>query len=164
MGVSTSSRGLDIRQTQQLPVVSAARPSQITLPGSCFLLPNLAAASIDPAPAPRPLLVLAMAPKPRKKKGNPLAPDGSSSALEPALEQSTVNNKEGVDKVHHTLVADSNEGRATVVRPASWRTREMSATEIPIYLHALLAGLIPPFSPFFNAMMSHYDYRTRPLS
>ena len=33
----------------------------------------------------------------------------------------------------------------------------MSATEIPIHLHALLAGLIPSFSPFFNAMMSHYQ-------
>ena len=48
-------------------------------------------------------------------------------------------------------------GGATAARPAYLRTREMSATEIPIHLHALLAGLIPPFSPFFNAMMSHYQ-------
>ena len=98
-----------------------------------------------------------MAPKPRKKKGKPLAPAGPPPALEPALEQSTVINEEGLDKVRHVLAADSNEGRATAVCPASWRTREMSATEIPIYLHALLAGLIPPFSPFFNAVMSHYQ-------
>ena len=60
-------------------------------------------------------------------------------------------------KVRHALAADSNEGRATAVRPTSWQVREMSATEIPIYLHALLAGLIAPFTPFFNAMMSHYQ-------
>ena len=34
---------------------------------------------------------------------------------------------------------------------------EMSSTEIPIYLHTLLAGLIPPFSPFFNVAISHYQ-------
>ena len=33
----------------------------------------------------------------------------------------------------------------------------MSATEIPVHIHSLLAGLIPPFSPFFNAVMSHYQ-------
>ena len=33
----------------------------------------------------------------------------------------------------------------------------MSATEIPIYVHALLAGLVPPFSPFFSAIISHYQ-------
>jgi len=33
----------------------------------------------------------------------------------------------------------------------------MSVTEIPIHLHALLARLIPPFSPFFNVVMSHYQ-------
>ena len=59
--------------------------------------------------------------------------------------------------VRQALTADSNDGRATAVRPASWRTREMTATEIPIYIHALLARLIPPFSPFFNAVMSHYQ-------
>ena len=32
-----------------------------------------------------------------------------------------------------------------------------TATEIPIHLHALWAGLIPPFSAFFNAMPSHYQ-------
>jgi hypothetical protein len=33
----------------------------------------------------------------------------------------------------------------------------MEATEIPIYLHALLAGLVPPFSNFFYAILSHYQ-------
>ena len=33
----------------------------------------------------------------------------------------------------------------------------MEATEIPIHLHSLLAGLVPPFSDFFNAIISHYQ-------
>ena len=33
----------------------------------------------------------------------------------------------------------------------------MAATEIPIHLHALWAGLIPPFSNFFNVVLSHYQ-------
>ena len=65
-------------------------------------------------------------------------------------------NKQGLDKVCHVLAADSNEGKATAARPASWRTREMRATEIPIHLYALVVGSIPPFFPFFNAVMSHY--------
>ena len=81
-----------------------------------------------------------MAPKPRKKKGKPLAPAGPPPALEPALEQSTVINQEGQNKVRPTLTADSNELKVTAVRPASWHVDDMSATEIPIYLHAILAG------------------------
>ena len=96
------------------------------------------------------------APKPRKKKVKSLAPAGPPLALEPAFEQSMMINKEGLDKVRHALAADSNEGRVTAVRPACWQTREMSATNIPIHLHALLAWLIPSLSSFFNVVMSHY--------
>ena len=44
-----------------------------------------------------------------------------------------------------------------IARPASWSVGDMSATEIPIHLHALFVGLIPPFSPFLNAIISHYQ-------
>ena len=33
----------------------------------------------------------------------------------------------------------------------------MTATETPLHLHALWAGLIPPFSDFFNVVLSHYQ-------
>ena len=77
----------------------------------------------------------------------PRAPACPPPDLEPALEQSMVINQEGLDKVRHALAADSNEWKATAVRHASWLVGEMSTTEIPIYLHALLAGLIPPSLP-----------------
>ena len=81
------------------------------------------------------------------KKGEARAPAESPLGLEPMLGRSMLINQEGLDKVRHALAADSNEWRATAVRPASWRVSEMSATEIPIYLHALFAGLIPPSLP-----------------
>ena len=41
--------------------------------------------------------------------------------------------------------------------PASRAEIDRTATEVPIHLHALWAGLIPPFSNFFNAVLSHYQ-------
>ena len=41
--------------------------------------------------------------------------------------------------------------------PASRAAVDRTATEIPIHLHPLWAGLIPPFSSFFNAVLSHYQ-------
>ena len=41
--------------------------------------------------------------------------------------------------------------------PASRAVVDMTTTEIPIHLHALWAGLIPPFSAFFNAVLEHYQ-------
>lgn len=40
--------------------------------------------------------------------------------------------------------------------PASHAEIDMMATKVPIHLHALWAGLIPPFSDFFNVVLSHY--------
>ena len=65
-------------------------------------------------------------------------------------------NQEGLAKVQPTL-ADPNEWKVMMAWPASWAMIDMEATEIPIHLHALWAGLIPPFSDFFNALLSHYQ-------
>jgi hypothetical protein len=99
-----------------------------------------------------------MAPRPKKKgKGKTCALVESPLAYEPAFERSEVLNQEGLDKVRPALAADSNEWKATVAWPASRAMMDMAATEIPIHLHALWAGLIPPFSDFFNAVLSHYQ-------
>ena len=88
-----------------------------------------------------------MAPEERKKKGKSCAPADPPQALELALEQSTVINQEGLDKVCPTIATDSNEWKATTIHPASWLAGDISATKIPIFLHALIAGLIPPSLP-----------------
>jgi hypothetical protein len=41
---------------------------------------------------------------------------------------------------------------------------DREATEIPIFLHALLAGLVPPFSDFFFAILSHYQIQALHLN
>ena len=96
-----------------------------------------------------------MAPR-SKKKGKACAPAESRLVLEPTLERSTVINQEGLAKVRPALDADSNVWKATTAWPASRAMLDMEATKIPIHLHALLAGLIPSFSDFFNAIISHY--------
>ena len=97
-----------------------------------------------------------MAPTSRKK-GKACAPIESRLGLEPALDLSMVINQERLDKVRPALAADSNEWKVTTVWPASRAMIDMEATEIPIHLHALLAGLVPPFSDFFNAIILHYQ-------
>ena len=44
-----------------------------------------------------------------------------------------------------------------VAWPASRAAIDRTATEVPLHLHALWAGLIPPFSDFFNDVLSHYQ-------
>ena len=41
--------------------------------------------------------------------------------------------------------------------PASRARIARAATEVPIFIDALWAGLIPPFSAFFNAVLEHYQ-------
>ena len=77
--------------------------------------------------------------------------------FEPTIEWSVLLNQEAIRKVHPALAADFNEWGAMVAWPASRSAIDRTATEIPIHLHALWAGLIPPFSAFFNAVLSHYQ-------
>ena len=44
--------------------------------------------------------------------------------------------------------------------PASRAESDMTATKVPLHLHALWAGLISPFSDSFNAVLSHYQINT----
>ena len=41
--------------------------------------------------------------------------------------------------------------------PASRARIARAAIEVPIFIDALWAGLIPPFSAFFNAVLEHYQ-------
>ena len=64
-----------------------------------------------------PFLAFAMAQQQRKKKGRSHALDGPPTALDTSLERSMVINREGLDKVRRALAADSNEWKATTIRP-----------------------------------------------
>ena len=60
-------------------------------------------------------------------------------------------------KVRPMLASSFNEWGETVAWPASRTRTALAATEVPIFIDALWAGLIPPFSAFLNAVLEHYQ-------
>ena len=62
-----------------------------------------------------------------------------------------------MDKVRPSLAADFNEWGRTAAWPASRTSVDRTAIEAPFFIAALWAGLVPPFSAFFNAVLSHYQ-------
>ncbi|KAE8816793.1 hypothetical protein D1007_05534 [Hordeum vulgare] len=50
-----------------------------------------------------------------------------------------------------------NEWGATQIWPGSWPRRERVSRAVPLHFHALISGVLPPFSGFINAVLSHYQ-------
>ena len=105
--------------------------------GFCFQ-PNL-----EPPPLP-----IAMAPM-KKGRGKKL----ESPPCPPPLAAPT----EGLGKVSLALATIFNECGRTTALPASRFSIDRIITEVPYFVNALWVGLIPPFSDFFNAVLSHYQ-------
>ncbi|KAE8798546.1 hypothetical protein D1007_26222 [Hordeum vulgare] len=78
-------------------------------------------------------------------------------APEPALGRSTVLNREGLDKVLFMVATDSTEWGPTKFSSASIPIAELTATSITLHLFTLFTGLLPPFSDFFNFVLTHYQ-------
>ena len=55
------------------------------------------------------------------------------------------------------MAAATNEWGKTRLWPGSTRRRELDATAYPFFHHAIAAGLVAPFSPFFLAILEHYQ-------
>jgi hypothetical protein len=51
----------------------------------------------------------------------------------------------------------TNEWGATVLKPVGARGDKLDAFYYPIFLHTLFAGLVPPFSDFFLAVLERYQ-------
>ena len=100
---------------------------------------------------------IAMAPKQAEKGKKPLSLPTAPPPFEPALGRPRVLNDEAMDKVRPMLASSFNEWGETVAWPASRTRMAQAATEVPIFIDALWAGLIPPFSAFFNAVLEHYQ-------
>ena len=98
-----------------------------------------------------------MAPKQADKLKKPMSPPGAPPAVEPVLGRSRVLNDEAMDKVRPMLASSFSEWGETVAWPASRTRMARAATEVPIFIDALWASLIPPFSAFFNAVLEHYQ-------
>ena len=66
-------------------------------------------------------------------------------------------NQEAMDKVRPMLASSFNEWGRTVAWPASHARIDRTATEVPFFIDALWAGLVPPFSTFFKVVLAHYQ-------
>ena len=64
---------------------------------------------------------------------------------------------EGLGKVSLVLATIFNECGRTTAWPASHFSIDRIVTEVRYFADALWAGLVPPFSDFFNAVLSHYQ-------
>ena len=98
-----------------------------------------------------------MAPTNKDKGKKPMSSSSSSPAIEPAFGWSLVLNLEALEKIRPALASIFNECRRTTVWPASHVSIDRIATEVRFSVDALWAGLVPPFSAFFNAVLSHYQ-------
>ena len=86
-----------------------------------------------------------------------MLPPRSSSAAAPAVDRPIIINKEGMGKVSSALATIFNECGRTTAWPASRFSIDRIATEVRYFADALWAGLVPSFSDFFNAVLSHYQ-------
>ncbi|KAE8769715.1 hypothetical protein D1007_58646 [Hordeum vulgare] len=66
-------------------------------------------------------------------------------------------NLEGLEKVRLVVVAGSNEWGATRMLLGSWPRGEVVTPAITLHIHALLAGVLPPFSNFLITVLSLYQ-------
>ena len=64
---------------------------------------------------------------------------------------------EGLGKVSSALATIFNECGRTTAWPASHFSIDRIVTEVWYFVDTLWAGLVPPFSDFFNAVLSHYQ-------
>ena len=58
-----------------------------------------------------------------------------------------------LDKVRHMAASETNEHGASVLKPAD----NAGGGLYPIFMHTLFAGLVPPFSDFFLAVLERYQ-------
>ena len=98
-----------------------------------------------------------MAPTKKGKGPKPVPSPRPSPSVAPAVDRSIILNREGSDKVSSAIATIFNECGRTTVWPASHFSIDRIVTEVRYFADALWAGLVPPFSDFFNAVLSHYQ-------
>ena len=85
----------------------------------------------------------------------PLSSAGTPPAIERVVSRSLVLNQEAMDKVRPALATSCNKWEGTVAWPASRASVDRTAIDVQFFIDALWAGLVPPFSAFFNIVLSH---------
>ena len=98
-----------------------------------------------------------MAPTKKGRGKKPVSPPCLPPPAAPAVDRSIIVNREGLGKVSSALATIFNECGRTAAWPASHFSIDRIVTEVQYFADALWAGLVPPFSAFFNAVLSHYQ-------
>ena len=98
-----------------------------------------------------------MAPTQADKGKKPLSLASAPPAFEPTVGRSLVLNDEAIGKVRPMLASSFNEWGKTVAWPASRARIDRAATVVPFFIDVVWAVLVPPFSAFLNAVLSHYQ-------
>jgi hypothetical protein len=85
------------------------------------------------------------------------APAGGVLGSRLSLERSRICDEAGLQVVRRLAANDDNEWGATDIAVVTVANSELAATHHPFFVHVLLAGLVPPYLPFFLAVLEHYQ-------
>ncbi|KAE8812308.1 hypothetical protein D1007_10659 [Hordeum vulgare] len=92
---------------------------------------------------------------PAGKRGKATMPPTSAATTEPTLMPSRVSKADDLGLVLPFVDEDTLECGVTAVSPGSATPRSLVRSTYPFFLHNVYAGLVPPFSDFFYAILSH---------
>ena len=90
-------------------------------------------------------------------QGDESASSRQGGLLKPALDKSHILNEEGLNKVRQAAASKTNEWSSTKLKQAGAPLDQSGAHFYPIFLQTLFAGLGPPFSNFFRAVLEFYE-------
>ncbi|KAE8801954.1 hypothetical protein D1007_22213 [Hordeum vulgare] len=83
-------------------------------------------------------------------------PEAQGPALAPPLLEWSLSKDVDLAPVLPCSAAESNEHGRTLMWPRTIEERPASKVEYPFFLHGVFAGLVPPVSSFFTAILNHY--------
>ena len=90
-----------------------------------------------------------------------IAPDKAKASrspawYEPALSAPAVS-EEKLAAACRMAAGEDDEGREAALRAGSAKPEALGSTFHPFFLNSVFAALVPPFSDFFYAVLSHYN-------
>ncbi|KAE8779017.1 hypothetical protein D1007_47995 [Hordeum vulgare] len=83
-------------------------------------------------------------------------PETQGPALAPPLLECALSKDADLTPVLPWTAAESNEHGRTLIWPGATAKRTATKAVYPFFLHSIFAGLVPPFSSFFTAILNHY--------
>ena len=78
---------------------------------------------------------------------------------EPALHPSNVEHNGALATLECMVAISSADHPKTVVYPGTTLSSSLPENAYPFFCRSIIAGLVPPFSPFFMAVLDHYGIR-----